>query len=101
MVTSRGPLQGDPASPFGLHTIVPIYQLYKCMVIINRPITPFMLTDESIDDAASIHTLFSIHYGITHTCRIRDILLVLFLVLTCQISMPTFTIRFYMTYNCG
>ena len=33
------------------------------MVSSNRPITPFMSTEESIDDTASIWTLFS-HTGI-------------------------------------
>ena len=42
---------------------VPINQLYKHMISSNRPITPFMSTDESIDDTASIWTLFS-HTGI-------------------------------------
>ena len=40
-----------------------IDQLYKNMVSSNRPITPFMSTDESIDDTVSIWTLFS-HTGI-------------------------------------
>ena len=38
---------------------------------------------------------------IADTCRIQDILLLLFLVLICQISMPTFKIRFSPTYYCG
>ena len=42
---------------------VPIDQLYKHMVSSNGPITQFMSTDESIDDTASIWTLFS-HTGI-------------------------------------
>ena len=42
---------------------VPNNQLYKHMINSNRPITPFMSTDESIDDTASIWTLFS-HTGI-------------------------------------
>ena len=40
---------------------VPIDQLYK--INSNGPITPFILTNESIDDTASIWTLFS-HTGI-------------------------------------
>ena len=40
-------------------------------------------------------------YRITYTCRIRDILLLHFLVPTCQISAPTFTISFYVIYYCG
>ena len=42
---------------------IPNDQLYKDMVSSNGPITPFMSTDESIDDTASISTLFS-HTGI-------------------------------------
>ena len=42
---------------------VPIDKLYKHMVSSNRPVTPFMSTDESIGDTASIWTLFS-HTGI-------------------------------------
>ena len=41
----------------------PIDQLYKHMVSSNRPITPFISTNESIDDTASLWTLFS-HTGI-------------------------------------
>ena len=86
---------------------VPTDQLYKQMVNSNGPINPFMSTDESIGDTFSIWTLFShagslCHcYRITHTSMIRDILLLLLLVLTCQISAPTFTIRFYVIYYCG
>ena len=42
---------------------VPIDQLYKHMINSNGPITPFISTDESIDDTASLWTLFS-HTGI-------------------------------------
>ena len=42
---------------------VPIDQLYKHMVSSNGPITPFLPTYESLDDTASIWTLFS-HAGI-------------------------------------
>ena len=42
---------------------VPIEQLYKHMVSSNGPITPFMSNKESVDDIASIWTLFS-HTGI-------------------------------------
>ena len=38
---------------------VPIDQLYKHMVSSNRPITPFMSTDESIGHTVSIWILFS------------------------------------------
>ena len=54
----------------------------------------------------SLHTIFScrsLHngYSIAHISGIRDTLLLLLLVLTCQISALTFTIRFYMIYYCG
>ena len=42
---------------------VPIDQLFKHMVSSNGPITPFMSTNESIDETASIWTLCS-HTGI-------------------------------------
>ena len=38
---------------------VPVAHLYKHMIKHNRPILPFNLTDESVDDTASIWTLFS------------------------------------------
>ena len=38
---------------------VPIDQLYKHMVSSNGPITPFISTDESIDDTVLLWTLFS------------------------------------------
>ena len=44
-------------------SLVSIDQLYKHMINSNRPITPFISTDESIDDTASLRTLFS-HTGI-------------------------------------
>ena len=86
---------------------VPIKQLYKHMISSNGPITPFMSTDESIDDTASIWTLFS-HTGI-YVMAIGSLIpaklgifcCYFFLVLTCQISMLTFMIRFYVTYYCG
>ena len=40
-------------------------------------------------------------YRITYTSWIGDLLLLLLLVLTCQISMPTITTRFYVIYYCG
>ena len=78
---------------------VPIDQLYKHMVSSNGPSTPFMSPDESIADTTSIWTLFP-HTGIyimaigLLTPARLDILLLLFLVPTFQISTLTFTIRF-------
>ena len=41
---------------------VPIDQLYKPMVSSNGPITPFISTDDSIDDTSSLWMIFS-HAG--------------------------------------
>ena len=86
----------------------PIDQLYyECMINSNRHITAFISTDEAIDDTTSLWTLIfpcqnlCNGYRSADTCRIRDMLLLLFLVPTCQISLLTFTIRFFMTYYCG
>ena len=85
---------------------IPIDKLYKQMVNSNGPINPFMSTNESIGETVSVWTLFS-HAGV-YVMAIGllisvalGILLILLLVLTCQISMPTFTIRLYMIYYCG
>ena len=59
MVTSRGPLEWDPAHHQVTIPSVPIDQLYKYMISHNGPITPFMSTDEPIVDTAPIWTLFS------------------------------------------
>ena len=89
-----------------IHT-VPVAHLCKHMIDNNRPIHPFNIADESTDDTGSIWTLIFSHrdlcyrYRIASTSRTRDILLLLFLVLTYHASMPTFTIRFYLTYFCG
>ena len=38
---------------------VPIDKLYKKMIISNRPVNPFLGTDESIGETVSVWTLFS------------------------------------------
>ena len=102
----RGPLEWDQLHHLFNIPSVPIDQLYKHMINSNGPIIPFISTNESIDDTISLWTLFShtgiyiTGYRIADTWRIRDILLLLFLVPTCQISMPTLTIRFLMLYYC-
>ena len=86
---------------------VPIDQLYKHMISSNGPITPFTSANKSVDDTASIWTLFS-HRGI-YAMAIRLLIpaglgifcCYFFLVLTWQISALTFMIRFYVTYYCG
>ena len=88
--------------------LVSIAQLYKHMISGINPITPFTSPTESTADTDRINldTVFSYRslcnsYRITYTSRIRDLLLLLLLVLTCQISLPTFTTRLYMIYYCG
>ena len=47
---------------WSIYSSIPIEKLYKQMVSSNRPINPFMSTDESIGEIVSIWTLFS-HAG--------------------------------------
>ena len=86
---------------------VPIAHLYKHMITNNRHVILFTISNESADNTASICTLFS-HTGIyimalgsLIPARLGIFCCYFFLVLTCQISMLTFTIRFYVTYYCG
>ena len=86
---------------------VPIGQLYKHIVKstwTHQPIYVNWWVNRRY--SFCLDTIFSyrhLHnsYRIAHTSRIRDILLLLILMPTCQISMLTFTIRFYMIYYCG
>ena len=88
-------------------TSVPLDELYKQMITGTDPCTHFYLMMSQQEKQFQsghcllIQELYGNGYRITHTSRIRDILLLLLLVLTCQISAPTFTIRFYMIYYCG
>ena len=52
-------------------------------------------------DTAFSYSCLCNGYRITYTSRIRDLLLPFLLVLTCQISVPTFTTRYHTIYNCG
>ena len=87
---------------------LPTDQLYKHMINSNGPIIPFHF-NQWVNRWYSItlDTIFSYwnlcnSYMITDTPRIRDILLWLFLVKTCQISILTCAmIRFFTTYYCG
>ena len=72
---------------------VPVAHLHKHMIENKRHILLFNLAYESIDDTASIWTLFSYRdlcnsYRITNICRTRDIMLLLFwcqpAILVCQ-----------------
>ena len=59
MATFREPLKWDQLHFLINISSVPIDQLYKHMINSNGPIIPFASTDESIDDTASLLTLFS------------------------------------------
>ena len=58
MAASRGSFEQNPAPSLGQHTISTHSSTLQTSVNSNRPITPFMLTDESIGDAFSVWTLF-------------------------------------------
>ena len=86
---------------------VPVAYLYQHMFDNNRPILPFQYS-WWINRWYSIHlyTIFSHRdlcygYRMANTSRFRDILLLLFLLLTCHASRLTCLIRFYMIYYCG
>ena len=84
--------------------LVPVNQLYKHMISGITLVTPFTSPEESTGD--NLDTVFSHRslcnsYRIAYISRIGDILLLFFLVLTCQISMLTFTTRYHTIYNCG
>ena len=86
---------------------VPLDKLYKQMINSNGPVNQFLSTDESIQETVTVRTLFS-HAGV-YVMAIGSLipaglgifLLLLLLVLTCQISALTATIRFYVIYYCG
>ena len=85
---------------------VPVGQLYSHMTNSIQHITPFS-PEESTGNTDSIcDTVFTYRslcngYRVAYTSRIGNILLLFLLVLTCQISMPTFTTRYHAIYNCG
>ena len=77
--------------------LIPVHKIYQHLLNNTLPIIPF--DTESTENTDSIWTLFA-HWGIyissyriTYTSRNRLILLLLLLVLTCQISVLTFTTR--------
>ena len=85
---------------------MPFDELCKKMFTSNRPMNPFLSTDRLTGETVSVWTLFS-HTGV-YIKAIRllippglGIFFATFLVLTCQISTLTFTIRFYVIYYCG
>ena len=84
---------------------IPVGQLYSHMAKGIQHITPFS-PEESTGDTDSLDTVFTYRslcngYRITYTSRFGNILLLFLLVLTCQISMQTFTSRYHTIYNCG
>ena len=111
MATFRGPLEWDPATSLGQHTISFYWSTLCTGVFLHgqqQQTHHSICFNQWVNRwyRISLDTIFSylnLHngYRITDTCRIRDILLLLFLVLTCLRSMLTFTIRFFTTYYCG
>ena len=86
---------------------VSVNQLYNHMVNVIKPITPFTSPEESTGDTISIWTLFShtVVYGtaigLLIPAELGIFCCLIILVLTCQISMLTFTTRYHAIYNCG
>ena len=77
---------------------IPMNKIYQHMFNGIQHITPFNTADESTEDTDRLDLDIvpicrNICYGyrITYTSRIGNILLLFLLLLTCQISMPTFT----------
>ena len=73
--------------------LIPGHKIYQHLLNNTLPIIPF--DTESMENTDSVCTPGNIcfSYRITYTSRNRLILLLLLLVPTCQISMPTFTTR--------
>ena len=107
MATLEGPPEWDTASPFVQHTFssnCPTLQTHDKWQWTYDPfyITCWVNRWYSINlDTIFSHRSLCNGYRITYTSQIGDLLLLLLLVLTCQISTLTFTIRFYMIYYCG
>ena len=85
---------------------IPVGQLYSHMAKDIQHITPFS-PEESTGDIDSIWTMF-LHTGVYVTAieslipaGLGNILLLFLLVLTCQISVLTFTTRYHAIYFCG
>ena len=85
---------------------VPLDELYKQMIISNRPMNPFLSTDESTGETVSVWTMCShaavyvMAIGLLIPTGLGIFCCYLFWC-TCQISVPTFTIRFYTICYCG
>ena len=78
---------------------IPMNKIYQHIISGTQHITTFNTADEStgryIFNLDTVFAYRNICYGyrIAYTSRIGNILLLFILVLTCQISMPTFTTR--------
>ena len=76
---------------------IPVHKIYQHLLNSTTPIVPF--NTESSENANSLWNLFTHHriyisaIGLIIPLGFGFILLLLLLVLTCQISMPTFTTR--------
>ena len=86
--------------------LVPTDQLYMHMINSNGSITPFISTDESIDDTASLWTLFShtgiyiMAVGLLIPAGLGIFCCYFFWCWPARLAL-TFTIRFYVTNYCG
>ena len=85
--------------------LVPLDNIYKQVITSNGPMNFSIYWWDNRRHSFNLDAVFSCgnlcnDYRIAYTCRIRDILLLFLLVPTCQISMLTFTLRFYAIYYC-
>ena len=72
---------------------IPVHKLYQHLLNNTLPIMLFDMDKEFHPDSVFAPSDIHYSYRIAYTSRIRLILLLLLLVLTCQISTPTFTTR--------
>ena len=99
MATFRGPLEWDPATSLGQHIISSFWSSLQAHVQQQQSNHSICFNwwvngwyNISLDIIFSYRNLCN-GYRIADTHRIRDILFLHFLVLTCQISVPTFMTR--------
>ena len=107
IATLEGPKERDTASLFVQRTIssnCPTLQSHDQWQWTYHPLyIPHWVNRWYSINLDTIFSHRSLHngYRIAYTRWIGDLLLLLLLVLTCQISMATFTTRFYVIYYCG
>ena len=85
---------------------VPVGQLYSHMATGIQHINTFFTWGVNRRYSFNLDTVLTYRslcngYRITYTSRIGNILLLFLLVSTCQISVLTFTTKYYAKYNCG